>query len=303
LGDYQVITSMTGYASDTILVGDFSLDAEIKSVNSKSFDLKIYLPEYMTFMENDIRQLVSKQIARGSIVLKIKAKHNDEASSNFTLNNEVLNTAIDEIKTIEQKCDEKNIQFSPLTVLDFFSVKGVWEENKISQTDTVELKSVILDKLPELLKKFIETRRIEGQGLQAILVEKLSSIMEFIQEIDKILPDRTRHLKKNFKTALDKIINEQNQVDENRLEQEIALLVIKQDIQEELDRLKVHIVSMQDLVNSSNVVGKKLDFLSQELNREVNTICSKSQYSDLTKLGIEMKTLVDQFREQVQNVE
>lgn len=303
MGDYQVITSMTGYASDTILVGNFSLDAEIKSVNSKSFDLKIYLPEYMTFMENDIRQLVSKQIARGSIVLKIKAKHNDETSSNFTLNNEVLNTAIDEIKTIEQKCDEKNIQFSPLTVLDFFSVKGVWEENKISQTDTVELKSVILNKLPELMKKFIETRRIEGQGLQAILVEKLSSIMEFIQEIDKILPDRSRHLKKNFKTALDKIINEQNQVDENRLEQEIALLVIKQDIQEELDRLKVHIVSMQDLVNSSNVVGKKLDFLSQELNREVNTICSKSQYGDLTKLGIEMKTLVDQFREQVQNVE
>ena len=294
---------MTGYASDTILVGDFSLDAEIKSVNSKSFDLKIYLPEYMTFMENDIRQLVSKQIARGSIVLKIKAKQNDEASSNFTLNNEVLNTAIDEIKTIEQKCDENNIQFSPLTVLDFFSVKGVWEENKISQTDTVELKTVMLDKLPELIKKFLETRRIEGQGLQSILVEKLSSFMEFIKEIDKILPDRSRHLKKNFKTALDKIINEQNQVDENRLEQEIALLVIKQDIQEELDRLKVHIVSMQDLVNSSNVVGKKLDFLSQELNREVNTICSKSQYSDLTKLGIEMKTLVDQFREQVQNVE
>ena len=294
---------MTGYASETILVGGISLDAEIKSVNSKSFDLKIYLPEYMTFMENDIRQLVSKQIARGSIVIKIKAKHNDEASSNFTLNNEVLNTAIDEIKTIEQKCDEKNIQFSPLTVLDFFSVKGVWEENKISQTDTVELKSVMLDKLPELIKKFIETRRIEGQGLQAILVEKLSSIMEFIKEIDKILPDRSRHLKKNFKTALDKIINEQNQVDENRLEQEIALLVIKQDIQEELDRLKVHVISMQDLVNSSKVVGKKLDFLSQELNREVNTICSKSQYSDLTKLGIEMKTLVDQFREQVQNVE
>ena len=294
---------MTGYASDTILVGDFSLDAEIKSVNSKSFDLKIYLPEYMTFMENDIRQLVSKQIARGSIVLKIKAKHNDEASSNFTLNNEVLNTAIDEIKTIEQKCDGKNIQLSPFTVLDFFSVKGVWEENKISQTETLELKSVMLDKLPELIKKFMETRRIEGQGLQAILIEKLSSIMEFIKEIDKILPDRSRHLKKNFRTALDKIINEQNQVDENRLEQEIALLVIKQDVQEELDRLKVHIVSMKDLVNSSNVVGKKLDFLSQELNREVNTICSKSQYSDLTKLGIEMKTLVDQFREQVQNVE
>ena len=298
-----MINSMTGYASDAILLGGFSLELEMKSVNSKSFDLKIYLPEYMTFMENDIRQLVSKQIARGSIVFKIKANQNNEASSNFTLNNKVLNTAIDEIKNIEQKCDEKNIQFSPLTVLDFFSVKGVWEENKISQTDTVELKSVMLDKLPELIKKFMETRRIEGQGLQAILIEKLSSIMEFVKEIDKILPDRSRHLEKNFNKVLDKIINEQNQVDENRLEQEIALLLIKQDIQEELDRLKVHIVSMQELVNSSNVVGKKLDFLSQELNREVNTICSKSQYSDLTKLGIEMKTLVDQFREQVQNVE
>ena len=102
---------MTGYASDTILVGNFSLDAEIKSVNSKSFDLKIYLPEYMTFMENDIRQLVSKQIARGSIVLKIKAKQNDEASSNFTLNNEVLNKAIDEIKLLNKNVMRKTFNF------------------------------------------------------------------------------------------------------------------------------------------------------------------------------------------------
>ena len=107
----------------------------------------------------------------------------------------------------------------------------------------------------------------------------------------------------NFKIAINKIISEHSELDENKIEQEIAIIAIKQDITEELDRLKVHISSMQDLLNSSGIVGKKLDFLSQELNREVNTICSKSQYSALTKIGIEMKTLVDQFREQVQNVE
>ena len=127
--------------------------------------------------------------------------------------------------------------------------------------------------------------------------------MALHKEAEKTLPKRSKYLKKNFKSAVDKAISENSQIDENKIEQEIAIIAIKQDIAEELDRLKVHILSMQDLLNSSGVVGKKLDFLSQELNREVNTICSKSQFSDLTKVGIEMKTLVDQFREQVQNVE
>ena len=124
--------------------------------------------------------------------------------------------------------------------------------------------------------------------------------INYILDINKL---EISDLKNNFKIAINKIISEHSQLDENKIEQEIAIIAIKQDITEELDRLKVHISSMQDLLNSSGIVGKKLDFLSQELNREVNTICSKSQYSALTKIGIEMKTLVDQFREQVQNVE
>ena len=147
------------------------------------------------------------------------------------------------------------------------------------------------------------SKKITDKGLLIILSEKLSSIMALHKNAEKILPERSKYLKKNFKSAVDKFILENSQIDENRIEHEIAIIAIKQDIAEELDRLKVHILSMQDLLTSSGVVGKKLDFLSQELNREVNTICSKSQFSDLTKVGIEMKTLVDQFREQVQNVE
>ena len=294
---------MTGYASGSTQVGSVSLDFEIKSVNAKSIDLKIYLPEYISSLENELRQFVLGKISRGSIFLKIKVNQHPELSNDYIFNNQVLKTVFEKIKNIEKICDEKNIPLEPLKASDFFAVKGVWEENKNSSNSADDIKPIIFDKTNELIESLMKARKKEGQGLNIILSEKLSSIMALHKDAEKILPERSKYLKKNFKSAIDKVISDNSQIDENKIEQEIAIIAIKQDIAEELDRLKVHILSMQDLLSSSGVVGKKLDFLSQELNREVNTICSKSQFSDLTKVGIEMKTLVDQFREQVQNVE
>ena len=254
-------------------------------------------------MENELRQFVLEKISRGSIFLKIKVNQHSELSSDYIFNNQVLKTVFEKIKNIEKICDEKNIPLEPLKASDFFSVKGVWEENKNTSNSADASKSIIFDKTSELIESLIQTRKKEGQGLYITLSEKLSSIMALHKDAEETLPERSKYLKKNFKSAIDKVISENSQIDENRIENELAIIAIKQDIAEELDRLKVHILSMQDLLNSSGVVGKKLDFLSQELNREVNTICSKSQFIDLTKIGIEMKTLVDQFREQVQNVE
>ena len=294
---------MTGFASGSTQVGGVSLDFEIKSVNAKSIDLKIYLPEFISSLENDLRQLVLEKISRGSVFLKIKINQHSDLSNDYFFNDQLLNTVLEKIKNIEKICEEKNIPLEPLKASDFFAVKGVWEENKKISTSADDNKSIILDKTSELIESLMQTRKKEGQGLHIILSEKLSSIVALHKDAEKILPERSKYLKKNFKSAVDKVILENSQIDENRIEHEIAIIAIKQDIAEELDRLKVHILSMQDLLTSSGVVGKKLDFLSQELNREVNTICSKSQFSDLTKVGIEMKTLVDQFREQVQNVE
>ena len=294
---------MTGYASGSTQVGSVSLDLEIKSVNSKNIDLKIYLPEFLSSLENELRQLVLGKISRGSVFLKIKVNQHLTPSNEYIFNDLVLKTVFEKIKNIEKICDEKNIPLEPLKASDFLAVKGVWEENKNISTNADDSKSIIFDKTVELIENLIQAREKEGQGLHIILSKKLSSIMALHKEAEKTLPKRSKYLKKNFKSAVDKVISENSQIDENKIEQEIAIIAIKQDIAEELDRLKVHILSMQDLLNSSGVVGKKLDFLSQELNREVNTICSKSQFSDLTKVGIEMKTLVDQFREQVQNVE
>ena len=294
---------MTGYASGSAQVGSVLLDLEIKSVNSKSLDLKIYLPEYLSSLENELRQVASGKIFRGSVVLKIKVSQHSELSNEYFLNDQVLNTVFEKIQNIEKICKEKNIPLEPLKASDFLAIKGVWEEDKNASTFIDDIKSVILDKANELIESLLEARKKEGQGLLTILADKLASILALHKAAEEILPERSKHLEKNFKSLIDKIMSEHSQLDENKIEHEIAIIAIKQDITEELDRLKVHILSMQDLLNSTGAIGKKLDFLSQELNREVNTICSKSQYSALTKIGIEMKTLVDQFREQVQNVE
>lgn len=294
---------MTGYASGSVQANSVLLDFEIKSVNSKSLDLKIFLPEYLSVFENELRQIVLKKISRGSVFLKIKLNQQTEHQNNYVLNDKVLQNVFEKIENIERICDEKNIPLEPLKALDFLAVKGVWEENKNSSTNVDDIKKIVLDKIEELVVSLLQTRKKEGQGLHSILSEKLSSLIQLRKAAEKTLPARSNHLKKNFKSTIDGIISETSKIDENKVEQEIAIIAIKLDITEELDRLKVHIESMQDLLSSSGVVGKKLDFLSQELNREVNTICSKSQYSDLTKLGIEMKTVVDQFREQIQNVE
>ena len=294
---------MTGYASESVQANNILLDLEIKSVNSKSLDLKIFLPEYLSIFENELRQIVLKKISRGSVFLKIKLNQQTEHQNNYILNDKVLQNIFEKIENIERICDEKNIPLEPLKALDFLAIKGVWEENKSFSTNVDDIKKIVLDKIEELVVSLLQTRKKEGQGLHSILSEKLSSLTELRKAAEEILPARSNHLKKNFKSTIDGIISETSKLDENKIEQEIAIIAIKQDITEELDRLKVHIESMQDLLSSSGIVGKKLDFLSQELNREVNTICSKSQYSDLTKVGIEMKTVVDQFREQIQNVE
>ena len=294
---------MTGYASSSVQAESLSLDFELKSVNSKSLDIKIYLPEYLSVLESELRQFILKNISRGSILFKIRVNPHTKFTNHYILNDQVLKNVLEKFENIKMICNEKKIPLEPVKASDFFAIKGVWEENKNSSTNVDGIKSIIFDKTNELLDSLQRARKKEGQGLQKILSEKISDIMALQKSAEKILPERSDHLKNNFKIAINKIISEHSQLDENKIEQEIAIIAIKQDITEELDRLKVHISSMQDLLNSSGIVGKKLDFLSQELNREVNTICSKSQYSALTKIGIEMKTLVDQFREQVQNVE
>ena len=170
-----MINSMTGYASGSAQVGGVSLDFEIKSVNSKSIDLKIYLPEHISSLENELRQFVLGKISRGSIFLKIKVNQHSELSNDYFLNDQVLNTVFEKIQNIEKICKEKNIPLEPLKASDFLAIKGVWEEDKNASTFIDDMKSVILDKANELIESLLEARKKEGQGLLTILADKLAS--------------------------------------------------------------------------------------------------------------------------------
>ena len=154
---------MTGYASGSTQVGSVSLDFEIKSVNAKSIDLKIYLPEYISSLENELRQLVLGKISRGSIFLKIKVNQHSELSNDYIFNDQVLKTVFEKIKNIEKICDEKNIPLEPLKASDFFAVKGVWEENKNFSTSADDIKSIIFDKTNELIESLIKARKKRGR--------------------------------------------------------------------------------------------------------------------------------------------
>ena len=153
---------MTGYASGSVQANSVLLDFEIKSVNSKSLDLKIFLPEYLSVFENELRQIVLKKISRGSVFLKIKLNQQTEHQNNYVLNDKVLQNVFEKIENIERICDEKNIPLEPLKALDFLAVKGVWEENKNSSTNVDDIKKIVLDKIEELVVSLLQTIKKEG---------------------------------------------------------------------------------------------------------------------------------------------
>ena len=155
---------MTGYASGSFQANSVLLDFEIKSVNSKNLDLKIFLPEYLSVFENELRQIVLKKISRGSVFLKIKLNQQTEYQNNYVLNDKVLQNVFEKIENIERICDEKNIPLEPLKALDFLAVKGVWEENKNSSTNVEDIKKIVLDKIEELVVSLLQTRKKRGAG-------------------------------------------------------------------------------------------------------------------------------------------
>ena len=168
---------MTGYASGSVQADSLSIDFELKSVNSKSLDIKIYLPEYLSVLESELRLFILKKISRGSILFKIKVNQHKELSNHYLLNDQVLKNVIEKFENIKTICNEKNIPLDPVKASDFFAIKGVWEENKNSSPNVDAIKSIIFDRTNELLESLQQARKKEGQGLQKILSEKLSNII------------------------------------------------------------------------------------------------------------------------------
>jgi uncharacterized protein (TIGR00255 family) len=296
-----MIKSMTGFASAKGELHLHSWSWELRSVNSKGLDLRIRVPDWLEGLEAHLRAVLSKAVARGSVTLSLRLSRADDAGV-MTLNPDVLDTVLSALSEIEQQAMDRGVTLAPSKASDLLAVRGMMDAN-VSQDDPAPLVAQIKTELPSLIEAFVQMRAAEGAALLDILSRQLDQVEQFTITAEDLALQRREAVAETLQTNLARVLDNTDGADPDRVAQELALLVVKADVTEEIDRLKAHVVTARDLLSQDGAVGRRLDFLMQEFNREANTLCSKSQNADLTAVGLELKAVIDQMREQVQNVE
>lgn len=284
-----MIKSMTGYASESFFVETTKYIVEAKSVNSKILDLKIRLPQFLKNKEFEIRKLVSKELVRGKIELNVN-QENKQGSQKVFINSSAVLEYIKELKTIDgdTKNDYLGIAMQLPSAYDY-DISNLSDEQINSIEKTIEI----------TIKKLNDYRLKEGSETKKDLLLKISSINSILAEVEKIENLRIDRKRKKLQNEFDKLNIE---FDKSRLEQEMIYYIEKFDVNEELVRLKSHIKLFTETINSDVPVGKKLGFICQEIGREINTLGSKSNDSDLQKFVIEMKDSLEKIKENILNI-
>jgi len=294
-----VVSSMTGFARADGEYADWQWSWETKSVNNKALDVRVRMPSGHDRLELPSRQAASKRFKRGSVNMVLSLAHASmgEDKNKYEVNENLLNQLLAAAKE-HSNTGVQNIE----TLLTIRGVVDKVDEAE-SETDQAQRHASILKCLDEALDALLLNRQLEGQKLHSILSAQLDEIKDCVRNAASAESLRPELRKQRLQIQLREVLEAEPPVTEDRLAQELAILLIKGDITEELDRLKAHVSSACDLLSEGGAIGRRLDFLCQELNREANTVCSKSNDNTLTKHGLELKVLIEQFREQVQNVE
>ncbi len=287
------IFSMTGYATGVTSSPEGSINVELRSVNHRSLDLQFRSSEEFRSLEPQFRKIIQNRVSRG----KIECRIGRTASPTNTTNLKVNDDALLIIRKLYEHVNGIIPNLKPISMNEILGWPGVLsDKTEISENlvgDTKDLLKITLDKL------LIEKNR-EGDSLAEILLSRIQRISNLIRQIEPLLPNI---MKKIEKKLLVKFEDARLNPDQDRLQQELIFYAAKIDLDEEIERLKVHLNEAEKILNSGGVCGKKLDFLAQELNRETNTLSAKSIDFDVTKIAIEIKTLIEQIREQIQNIE
>lgn len=298
-----MIYSMTGFASVQGEIADFSWQIEMRSVNHRGLDIKLRAPDWIDGFDSAARAHLQKQVARGAIYVTIKLRDERQLHSGPSLDPVAIQKALDGIRMIEDQAMELGVNLAPSKASDLLHAAFGSGEKTLEEDKAGHLKSSLLKIFEEVTEAFVGSRRDEGQALKEVLLTQASQMTSLLDDAVELARGRDLQLKENLHSQLKSVMDTLAEVDPQRLAQELATLLIKMDVTEEIDRLRVHVKSLLDLLLKGGAIGRKLDFLMQEFNREANTLCSKSQNSALTSIGLELKVLIDQMREQVQNVE
>lgn len=293
------LASMTGFGRASAQAEGATILVEIKSVNGRGLDIRTRVSPGLDSLDADIRRLVSERAARGSFSVFVNLQR-DAASTELVINQQALDAILEAMNALGERIDARRPSLDGI-----FALKGVLDTKEAPLLPDAEerLNAAVLSSVGLAMASLVESRRVEGERIGAVLGARLDEI-EALTAAAEAHPGRSREaILAKLAEQVATLADSASMLSEDRLHAEALLLATKADIREELDRLTAHVKAARQLLSQGGPIGRKLDFLSQEFNREANTLCSKSNDVGLTAIGLDLKAAIDQLREQVQNLE
>lgn len=292
-----VIKSMTGFGKAEELTRDYKIAVEIRSVNHRYFDLNVKMPKRFSKFEADIRKLVKEYVQRGKINLSIVYESYTDTCSNLILNEDILDQYIAHARHIEKKYGIKG-ELNMSSLLRFPEVITVSNSEETAEHIWMHMREFIV----KALEEFVAARDLEGAHLHKDISDKLEALLKTTAEIEERVPFVMERYHNKLKDKISSLLDGVD-IDESRIITEVAIYADKISIDEELVRLKSHIKGVEKELELGDNIGRKIDFILQELNREANTILSKSDDMEISNRALELKTCIEKIREQIQNIE
>lgn len=295
----MALSSMTGFARSHGTSGPYAFEWELKSVNAKGFDFRMRLPVGWDDIEAGTRKRATELLSRGTVYANLTVKRTGSASI-VRINEDVLASILKVASEISARTDA----VAP-SVDGLLGIKGVIEvvEPENDEAEMQAARAAVSASFEQALQSLIDMRKREGVALGQILAQRMDEIESLAKRAEAAPGRKPEAVRARLAEQVAALLETSDRFDADRLNQEAILIAAKADIREELDRIVSHIAQARELLGKGGAVGRRLDFLAQEFNREVNTTCSKSNDIELTNTGLEMKGVVEQFREQVQNLE
>ncbi|PQQ42920.1 YicC family protein [Photorhabdus luminescens] len=287
-----MIRSMTAFARRDIKSEWGNAAWELRSVNQRYLETYIRLPEQLRSLEPVIRERIRSRLTRGKVECNLRFELDSRAQGELILNETLAKQLVNAANWVKQQSNEGEI--NPVDILRWPGVMAAEEQ------DLDAISTQLLQELDTALDAFIQSREAEGNALKMMIEQRLDAVTEEVSKVRQQMPEIMQWQRERLQTKLEEA---QVQLENNRLEQELVLLAQRLDVAEELDRLDAHVKETRNILKKKEAVGRRLDFMMQEFNRESNTLASKSINADITNSAIELKVLIEQMREQIQNIE
>ncbi|SEH71813.1 TIGR00255 family protein [Halobacillus karajensis] len=293
-----MVKSMTGYGKQSVEVGETQIHVEIRSVNHRFLDISTKIPRTLLFLEERLKQVVKEQLSRGRIDIFVTIDGEDLFDKKIEVNWKIVDQYVNKLKDLQRRYDlTGDISIDMVSKLD-----DVFLEKEM-KNDSDALKMALLKAVKDAVTQLVHMRTNEGSGLVEDLVRRVDQVRSFLSRLHERRPVVIEEYKERIRSRIEEFTAEQIQPDEIKVLQEVALLAEKGDVTEELTRLESHLSQFEEALTLDEPIGRRLDFIVQEMHREVNTIGSKSNDGQVTEMVVNVKSEVEKMKEQVQNVE